>query len=118
MFVFSGYDKKRDSKLNFDVLRSQKRITFKAGDNYGKICNVKPATFLSPEDSNCLGASQTSTKQRNGELCHLDPNKISRLSKRNFFDDGVSPKNELRRSDRLRTRRRIYDAESGTYKPV
>ena len=39
-FVFSGNDEKRDSKENFDVLRSQKGICNKAGVNYGKNCNA------------------------------------------------------------------------------
>ena len=64
-FVFSSNDEKRDSKVNFDVLRSQKGTSFKSGVNYNKICNAKSATFFSPEDSNCMGASQSYRKQRN-----------------------------------------------------
>ena len=65
-----------------------------------------------------MDESQSSTNQKNGVLSRLDPNDKSRVSERNFVDDGVFPENELRRSGRIRTRRKIYDAESGTYKPV
>jgi len=111
--VFSGNDEKRESKRSFNGVRSQKGIHFKAEDNFGKICNTtKPAILLSPEDSNCVDNSQSSN-QRNSVLFHLEPN-----DERNFVDDGVLPEKELRRSGRVRTRRKIYDAESGTYKPV
>ena len=70
-FVFYGNDEKRDSEGNFDVLRSQKGICFKTEDNFGKTCNAKPATFISPEDSNCMDESQPSTKQRNVVLSRL-----------------------------------------------
>ena len=46
----------------------------------------------------------------------LDPNNKS--SGTDFVDNGVSQKNELRRSCRVKTRKYIYDAESGKYKPV
>ena len=39
----SSANEKTDFKEN---LHSQKVISDKAGDNYGKICNAKPATFL------------------------------------------------------------------------
>ena len=74
--------------------------------------------ILSIEDSNCTDESQSFTMKRNGVLSHLDPNNKSRLSKRDFVDDGVSPKNKLRRYGRVSTRRRIYDARSGICKPV
>ena len=61
---------------------------------------------------------QSSTKQSNGVLSCLGPNNISRLAERCFVDDGESQKNELCRSGSVRTRRRIYNAEKGTYKPV
>ena len=60
-FVFSDNDEKRDSKENFDVLRSKKGICPEFGDNYGKICNAKPATFLSPENKNCMDERQSFT---------------------------------------------------------
>ena len=111
--VFSGNDEKRDSKRSSNGVRSQKGIHFKAEDNFGKICNTtKPATLLSPEDSNCVDKSQSSN-QRKSVSFHFEPN-----DERNFVDDGVLPEKELRRSGRVRTRRKIYDAESGTYKPV
>ena len=111
--VFSGNDEKRDSKRSSNGVRSQKGIHFKAEDNFGKICNTtKPATLLSPEDSNCVDKSQSSN-QRKSVSFHFEPN-----DERNFVDDGVSPENRLRRFGRVRTRRKIYDAESGTYKPV
>ena len=111
--VFSGNDEKRDSKRSSNGVRSQKGIHFKAEDNFGKICNTtKPATLLSPEDSNCVDKSQSSN-QRKSVSFHFEPN-----DERNFVDDGVLPEKELRRSGRIRTRRKIYDAESGTYKPV
>ena len=116
--VFSGNYERKDSKESFDCVRSHKGIRFKAGDNFDKICKAKPATFLSPEDSNCTDESQSSTNQKNGVLSRLDPNDKSRVFERNLNDDGVFPENELRRSGRVRTRRKIYDAESGTYKPV
>ena len=94
------------------------RKSDKAGDNYSKICNAKPASFLSPEDSNQLAARQSSTKQTNGVLSRLDSNNNFELSERDFVNDGVLLKNELRRSDRVKTRRKINDAESGTYKFV
>ena len=72
-----------------------------------KICNAKPATFLSPEDSNCMDESESSTKQKNGVLPRLDSNNKSRLSERDFVYDGVSLENKLRRSGRVRIRRRI-----------
>ena len=71
---------------------SQKEISYKAGDNYGKICNATPATFLSSEDSNYIDGSQN-TKQRNSVLSRLDPNNKSGLSERDFVDDRVLPKN-------------------------
>ena len=111
--VFSGNDEKRDSKRSSNGVRSQKGIHFKAEDNFGKICNTtKPATLLSPEDSNCVDKSQSSN-QRKSVSFHFEPN-----DERNFVDDGVLTEKELRRFGRVRTWRRIYDAESGTYKPV
>ena len=100
-------------------MRSQKGIRFKAEDNFRNICNTtKPVALLSPEGLNCMDKSQCSTNQRKEVLFHLEPNDEYTISERNFVDDGVLPEKELRRSDRVRTRRRIYDAESGTYKPV
>jgi len=116
--VFSGNDEKRYFQENDDVRCSQKVINDKAGDIYSKICNVKPAICLSPEDSNYMSAGQFSTKQRNAVLSRLDPYNKPGFSERDFVDDRVSPENELRRSGRIRTRRRIYDAESGTHKLV
>ena len=65
-----------------------------------------------------MGAGHSSTKQRNVVLSRLDPYNKPGFSERDFVDDGVSPENELRRSGRVRTRRRIYDAESGTHRLV
>ena len=65
-----------------------------------------------------MDESQSSTNQKNGVLSRLDPSDKSRVSEGNFVDGGVFPGNELRRSGRVRTRRRVYDAESGTYKPI
>ena len=96
----------------------KKVINVKAGDNYSKICNAKPATCFSPEDSSCMGAGHSSTKQRNAVLSRLDHYNKPGFSERDFVDDGVSPENELRRSGRVRTRRRTHDAESGTHKLV
>ena len=62
----------------------RKEICFKAGDNFGKICNAKPATFFSPEDSNCMDESQSYVKQRKCVLSSLGPNNKSRLSERDF----------------------------------
>ena len=59
-----------------------------------------------------MGASQSSENQRNDILIRLDP-----LLERDFVDDGVSIKNELRCSGCVRTRKRIYNAEKGTYTP-
>ena len=84
-FVFSGNDERKDSKESFDGVRSQKEIRFKAGDNFDKICKTKPATFLSPEDSNCMDESQSSTNQKNGVLSRLDPYDKSRVSERNLM---------------------------------
>ena len=78
----------------------------------------KQATFLSSEDLSCMDESQCSISQRNSLLFHLDPNDKPTVSERNFVDDGVLPVNELHGSGRVRTRKRIYDAESGTYKPL
>ena len=89
-FVFSDNDEKRDYKENFYVLRSQKVISDKAGDKYSKICNANPDTFLSLEDSSCMGASQSSKKQRNGVSYRLDP-----LCERDSLNDGVSPRNDV-----------------------
>ena len=117
--VFSGNDDKRDSKKSFDGVRSQKGIRFKAEDNFGKICNTtKPATLLSPEDSNCMDKSQSSTSQRNSLFFCFGPNNKPTISERNFVEDGVLPEKKLPRSGHVRTRKRIYDAESSTYKPV
>ena len=60
--VFSGNDEKRDFQENDAVPCSQKVVNDKVGDNNSKICNGKPATCLSPEDSNCMGAAQSSGK--------------------------------------------------------
>jgi len=60
-----------------------------------------------------MGASQSSTKQRNSVLSRLDPNNKPGFSEGDFVDDGVSPKNELHRSSI-----RIYASESGIYEPV
>ena len=84
-------------------MRSQKGLCFKAGDNFDKICKTKPATFLSPEDSNCMDESQSSKNQKNDGLSRLNPNDKSRVSERNFVDDGVFPANELRRSGRVKS---------------
>ena len=65
-----------------------------------------------------MSAGQSSTKQRNAVLSRLDPYNKPGFSERDFVDDRVSPENELRRSGRIRTGRRIYDAESGTHKLV
>ena len=65
-----------------------------------------------------MGTGQSSTKQRNAVLSRLDPYNKPGFSERDFVDDGVSPENELRRSGRVRTRRRIYDAKSVTHKLV
>ena len=53
-FIFFGNDKKRNSNENLDVVRSQKGICLKAKDNLSKIGNAKPATFLTPDNSNCM----------------------------------------------------------------
>ena len=107
----------REEVANFNDLRSQKGISFNGGDYYGKICTSNAATFVSHEDSNCMDKSQSSTKQRNDVLSCLDPNNKCRLSERDFVEDRVYSKNKLRRSGSVRTRRRIFDAEMGTYKP-
>ena len=65
-----------------------------------------------------MGAGKSSTKQINTVLSRLEPYNKPRFSERDFVDDGLSPENELCRSGRVRTRRRIYDAESGTHKLV
>ena len=64
-----------------------------------------------------MDESKSFTKQRKGALSRLDPNNKSRLSERDFVDNLVSPENELRRSGRIRTRRRTCNAISCTYKP-
>ena len=108
----------REEVANFNDLRSQKGISFNGGDYYGKICTSNAATFVSHEDSNCMDKSQSSTKQRNDVLSCLDPNNKCRLSERDFVEDVVSSENELRRSGRVRTRRKIYNAKSGTFKLI
>ena len=65
-----------------------------------------------------MSAGQSSTKQRNAVLSRLDPYNKPGFSERDFVDDRVSPENELRRSGRVRTEKRIYDANSGTRKLV
>ena len=64
-----------------------------------------------------MGARQSSIKQRNRVLSRLDHLSYFRLSERDFVEDRVYSKNKLRRSGSVRTRRRIFDAEMGTYKP-
>ena len=64
-------------------------------------------SFLQPEDSNCMGASQSSTKERNCILFPFSAYNKSWLSERDFVDDGGSPKNELCRSGRVKTMRNI-----------
>ena len=109
--VFSS--NKRDYKKSSDGVRFQKGIRFKAEDDFEKICSTtKPATLLSAEDSNCIDKSQSSTSQRNSVLFGLEPNSKPTISERNVVDDGVLPEKELRRFGRVRTRRRIYDAET------
>ena len=53
--VVSGGDEVKDPKENFDVVRFQKGICFKAGGNIGKICSAKPDIFLSLSD--CMDGS-------------------------------------------------------------
>ena len=65
-----------------------------------------------------MGTGQSSTKQRNAVLSRLDPYNKPGFSERDFVGDGLSPRNELRRSRRVRIRRRIYDATNGTHKLV
>ena len=89
-FVFSGNDEKRDSKENFYVQCSQKGICFKDGDYSGKI-ETQNQLLLSPEDSNYIDESQSSTKQRNCVLSCLNPNNKSRLFQKDFDDTGLSP---------------------------
>ena len=108
----------REEVANFNDLRSQKGISFNGGDYYGKICISNAATFVSHEDSNCMDKSQSSTSQENTVLFRSEPNDESTISERNFVDNEVLPEKELCRSGRVRTRRRFYDPESGTYKPV
>ena len=61
-----------------------------------------------------MDESQFSTNQRNSVLFRLDPNDKSRISERYFVDDRVLQENKLCPSGGVRTRRRIYDAKSGT----
>ena len=65
-----------------------------------------------------MGAGQSFAKQRNVVLCCLDPYNKPGFYERDAVDNEVSPENELCRSGRVRTQRRIYDAKSGTHKLV
>ena len=96
-FVFSGNGEKKIFKENFDVQPFQKVISDETEDKYSKIYHAKPASFLLAEDSNFKGVSQSSTKRRNGVWSRLDPNNKPGLSEIYFVDDGVTPKNALRR---------------------
>jgi len=50
---------RKEIQRKIDVVHSKKGKCFKAGDNFGKIYNTKPATFLSPEDSHCMNEKPT-----------------------------------------------------------
>ena len=50
-----------------------------------------------------MDKSQSSTNQKSSVLSRLDPNDKSRVSERNFVDDGVFPENELHRSGRVQS---------------
>ena len=71
-------------KMRKNMFQNKKGICFKTGDNFGKFCKAKPATFFSLEDLNCMDESQSSTKQRNGVFSCLDSYNKSRLSWRWF----------------------------------
>ena len=72
----------------FDFMRSKKGICFKAVDIFSKFLKAKPATFLPYKDSKSMADDQSSTKQRNDVMSRLDPINKSRLSERDFVDDG------------------------------